>query len=480
MKAAIYVRVSTEEQVKEGYSLDAQEDRLRAYCISQEWEVVKVYRDEGKSAKDLERPELQKLLRDMKSGLVDVVLVYRLDRLTRSVLDLYKLLEEFEKYEVKFKSATEVYDTTTAIGRLFITLVAALAQWERENLAERVKMGMAKMVALGKWSGGTSPYGYEYKNGCFHIIHHEAELVKKMFKMARTKGMDGIAKNLNKDGYRTRKGTEFHGFTVQYIVRNPFYIGKMRFNDERFQIRKSLDEQQLYDSDLIEPIIDEDEFWDLQKILDKRKDKKGKGRTGGFYFTSILKCGKCGRAMTGTSNKIGNKHVKFYRCQGKVKGSLCNMPNIKEDNLVKEIVGNFEQYVWGILQPKKVEEKQDDNTADIEAELKNIAKQTEKYKLMFVNDLIDIDELNGKIHQLRQREKELKMELNKEDDSGKNMNTDDINGLVESFPQLWEISTDEERKLLLASIFDEIVVDALESAKVAPGNSKPFWFVSVK
>lgn len=477
MKTAIYVRVSTDEQAKEGYSLAAQEERLRAYALSQDWEVIKLYKDEGRSAKDLERPELRKMLNDIKSGLIDVVLVYKLDRLTRSVLDLYKLLEEFDKHEVKFKSATEVYDTTTATGRLFITLVAALAQWERENLAERVKMGMLKKVALGEWSGGTSPYGYEYRNEKFVLIDSEISIIKKMFKMARTMGMDRIARELNKQGFRTRKGSEFAGFTVHYIVRNPFYIGKMRFNNEPKQIRKPLGEQQIFDSDIIPPAIDENEFWELQRILDKRKDNKGRGQTGGYYFTSILKCAKCGGPMTGTIHG----DTKYYRCQRKTKGYSCSMSRIKEDSIALDVLRNLENYISGSLMVSDLSEKSiEDSKKEFETELKSIQKQTEKYKMLFVNDLIDIEELNLKISQLREREKELKEQLAPTDTNQKQWSPDEIQAIVDSFPSLWDISTQEERKLLMASVFDEIVIDADETAKVSPGNSKPFWIVSTK
>src|SRR5690606_12605563 len=116
LKTAIYIRVSTEEQAKEGYSISAQLKKLKSFCISQNWEVVDVYADEGVSAKDTNRPELQRMIQDIKNGKINGVLVYRLDRVRRAVLRVYRLLEVFEKYGCKFKSATEVYDTTTAIG----------------------------------------------------------------------------------------------------------------------------------------------------------------------------------------------------------------------------------------------------------------------------------------------------------------------------------------------------------------------------
>ncbi|WP_429999877.1 recombinase family protein [Metabacillus fastidiosus] len=150
MRTALYIRVSTEEQAKEGYSIRAQTERLKAYCVSQEWEVVDFYIDDGISAKDMNRPNLKRMIKHIEQGLIDCVLVYKLDRLTRSILDLYKLLEIFDKHNCKFKSSTEVYDTTSAIGRMFITLVAALAQFERENLSERVRMGMEQKAREGK------------------------------------------------------------------------------------------------------------------------------------------------------------------------------------------------------------------------------------------------------------------------------------------------------------------------------------------
>ncbi|WP_052738057.1 recombinase family protein [Bacillus sp. SA1-12] len=148
MRAALYIRVSTHEQV-EGYSISAQKRQLAAYCESQGWEIANYYIEEGVSAKNTNRPELQRMLTHIREGLIDVVVVYKLDRLTRSVLDLYNLLQTFEKYNCKFKSSTEVYDTTSAVGRMFITLVASFAQFERERLGERVRMGMEQKAKEG-------------------------------------------------------------------------------------------------------------------------------------------------------------------------------------------------------------------------------------------------------------------------------------------------------------------------------------------
>src|SRR5699024_4712486 len=157
---AIYIRVSTLEQANEGYSIAAQRERLVAYCKAQGWNDYKFYVDEGVSAKDTERPELQKMFKDMRDGLINMILVYRLDRFTRRVIDLHKMLEEMKKYNCAFKSATEVYDTSNAMGRMFITIVAALAEWENENLSERIQMALEEKVASGERVGNV-PYGFD-------------------------------------------------------------------------------------------------------------------------------------------------------------------------------------------------------------------------------------------------------------------------------------------------------------------------------
>jgi len=298
MKCALYVRVSTEEQAKEGFSIGGQKERLSAYALSQGWDISGIYVDEGISAKDTNRPELNRMLQDIEEGNIDVVLVYRLDRLTRSVLDLYKLLDAFEKSNCKFKSATEVYDTTTAMGRLFITLVAALAQWERENLGERVSMGMAEKVRQGQWHGSEAPIGFDYIDGKLQINEEEAPIIRRAFELyIGGKGDLEVAATLTKEGYPSRSGKPWRDNRVRYMLKNPIYKGAMQWGvsvnqDQYFTVENA-----------VEPIIEAEVFDRAQAIRESRRSFHGKQATSDYIFSGLLKCPKCGRGLIGRSKK---------------------------------------------------------------------------------------------------------------------------------------------------------------------------------
>jgi len=158
-KAVAYIRVSTEEQAREGVSLDAQETRARAYCEAKGWELVRIYKDEGQSGKSLARPGLQKLLADLKGNGVTVVVVLKLDRLTRSVRDLGTLIEDLFN-GVALASVEESLDSTTANGRMMINLLGTVAQWEREIIGERTKSALDHKRGRGEWASGRIPYGW--------------------------------------------------------------------------------------------------------------------------------------------------------------------------------------------------------------------------------------------------------------------------------------------------------------------------------
>ncbi|WP_084591359.1 recombinase family protein [Ureibacillus sinduriensis] len=457
MKCIIYVRVSTDEQAKHGYSIAAQLEKLEAYCISQGWELVKQFIDDGYSAKDLNRPQFQEMLQQIKAGGIDVLLVYRLDRLTRSVSDLYEILNELDKYNCKFKSATEVYDTTNAMGRLFITLVAAIAQWERENTAERVRMGMEKKTKLGEWKGGMAPFGYKVINGKLEIDEFESEIIKEIFMLSKTFGFYTIAKQLTLKGISTRKGGDWHVDSVRAIANNPIYAGYLTFNESSKDYKKPPREQKLYEGNH-DVIIDRKEFWDLQDVLDRRRKFGGKRETSNYYFSSILKCARCGHSLSG--HRGANK-IKTYRCSGKKAGKNCTSHIFLEEKLVNAFFKKLEEIKLTLN--SDVEESNTDkgHLNELKLELSSVQKLMKKKKTMFENDIIDIDELISSTDELRLKEKNLQKEIARLEKMNNN-NTLELKSIIENMDEVWNYADDQERKALITTIFEQIVVDTMD------------------
>lgn len=474
MKCIVYVRVSTDEQAKHGFSIAAQIEKLEAYCISQGWELVDKYIDEGYSAKDLQRPAFEKMMDKLKQGNIDVLLVYRLDRLTRSVMDLYKILKILDDNNCMFKSATEVYDTTNAMGRLFITLVAAIAQWERENLGERVRLGMEKKTKLGMWKGGMAPYGYKIVEKKLVINDKEKAVVQEIFQQTTTFGFYTLAKHLTNKGFSTRKGGEWHVDSVRDIANNPVYAGYLTFNQSSKDYKKPPREQTLYEGSH-EPIISKDEFWALQDLLDKRRNGGGKKHTSNYYFSTLLKCARCGHSLSG--HKSAGK--KTYRCSGKKAGKNCTSHIILEDNLTKTIFSMFDNLVGNIYNSTDSSNYSDEKINELTNELKNLEKLLAKQKTMYENDIIDIDELIKKSNQLREREKKINKELKRINQSSKTAN-EETKYIISNIDTVWEYSTDHERKQLMNSIFTQIVIDTKEEYKRGTRKPREIIIVSAK
>ena len=220
MRAIGYVRVSTEEQALMGVSLDAQEEKIRAYCVAKEWDLIRVVRDSGFSAKDLNRPGIQEIISGCKRKEFDVVVILKLDRLTRSVKDLGYLVEDvFQKNDVAFSSLQDNFDTATANGRMVMNILATLAQWERDIISERTRDAMQFMKKDLKLIGAI-PFGYDCSNGSLSINPEEAIVVQKMAAL-RKKGRSyqKIAAHLNSKSIPSKNGGKWHPKTVMSILK---------------------------------------------------------------------------------------------------------------------------------------------------------------------------------------------------------------------------------------------------------------------
>jgi len=229
MKAVGYVRVSTEEQAREGISLDNQKAKIKAYCESQDWQLIKVFSDEGFSRKDMGRKGLKGLLSYLEVDHADVVVVHKTDRLTRKQRHLYQLLEdEFERRGIGFKSVTEPFDTTTAMGKGFLGMLGVFAQLEGDLISERTKDALRRKKELDEHVG-SAPLGFEAKDKALEAKDDELKVVKYIFTLKnRYRGryklsLRGIARKLNEAGFRTKRDKKFSHKTVSYVLSNPVY-----------------------------------------------------------------------------------------------------------------------------------------------------------------------------------------------------------------------------------------------------------------
>ena len=248
VRCAIYTRVSTDQGLDQEFnSLDAQYDASSAYIKSQAhagWTLIKArYDDGGYSGGSTDRPDLQRLLDDIRARKIDVIVVYKVDRLTRSLADFAKLVELFDAHGVSFVSVTQQFNTTTSMGRLTLNVLLSFAQFEREVTSERIRDKIAASKRKGLWVGGPLPLGYDMKDGKIAVVENEAEQVRLIYRRyLELSGVNALVRDLKERNIRTktrllatggtRGGIPFERGTLFYLLRNRFYIGEVSYKGE--------------------------------------------------------------------------------------------------------------------------------------------------------------------------------------------------------------------------------------------------------
>ncbi len=256
LKAALYTRVSTEDQAKEGFSLDSQVERLRSYCLARGWHVFKEYVDDGYSGRYTKRPAYQELMDEIGSW--DVLLVLKMDRIHRNSRHFMEMMDELRKREKEFVSMTESLDTSTAMGRFVVDIIQRIAQLESEQIGERVYAGMHQKASTplerldpdkSPYLGFNHPYGYDYSNGKLIVNSEEADAVRKIY-LAYLEGnsMAEIAKRLNRSKIPTKRGGKWDKRTISKILKNPLYSGQVLWDGiVRSAPHESIIEREIFD-----------------------------------------------------------------------------------------------------------------------------------------------------------------------------------------------------------------------------------------
>ncbi len=346
-RCAVYTRKSSEEGLElEFNSLHAQREACEAYIASQKQEgwvlVPDFYDDGGISGGTLERPALQQLLADIQAGLVDVVVVYKIDRLSRSLMDFAKLVDIFDRHNVTFVSVTQSFNTTNSMGRLTLNILLSFAQFEREVSGERIRDKIAASRKKGLWMGGNVPLGYDVKDKKLVINEDEAKIIRMIFDRFPTVGSATIlAKRLAEEDVRTKKGRLIDKGYMYKLLNNETYLGKAVHKGTAYP-------------GVHEAIITQEQ-WDKVRTILKRNPQRRAGNSR-RQVPALLKgiiFGADGRAMTPThTKKKNNRLYRYYVASRLLKGE--NPPGIVRSVPAGEIEAAVIDHVRGLLRAPEI------------------------------------------------------------------------------------------------------------------------------
>jgi len=480
LKAAIYSRKS--KFTGKGESIDNQIQMCKEYALSQfkgkTIDEFFIYEDEGFSGGNTNRPQFQKLLEDVKHKKFDVLICYRLDRISRNVADFSTTLDILQKYDVDFVSIREQFDTSSPMGRAMIYIASVFAQLERETIAERVRDNMLELAKTGRWLGGNAPLGYEAKRIKYldeSLQEHtmtklkptpsELELVKLIYdKYLELGSLGKVTAYLLENHYKSKNGTDFDITKLKFILTNPVYVkadenvfaylekqgittcgepdgehGLLTYNKQKSsttdtgKVAKVIRDKSEWIAALSSHsgIIDSKDWLLVQKFLEKNKDTFPYGyTTHNALLTGILKCALCGSPMRvshGRPSKKTGEMAYYYACSMKKnsKGTRCDNKNVRVDNLDKVVInslkklGEDKRALIEKIQKKIAQKKKASREADAELNIKNTITDKNRQIDILLNKISTNDDLAdlfiGKI-------KVLKSEITNLEDQLKNLN----------------------------------------------------------
>lgn len=460
----VYVRVSTQEQAKEGYSIDEQIERLKKYCDAHGWTIVKIYTDAGYSGGNMDRPALQDMIQDIQDGKGDSVLVYKLDRLSRSQKDTLELIEDhFLDNNVDFVSMNENFDTSTPFGRAMIGILAVFAQLEREQIKERMSMGREGRAKDGFFhGGGYIPVGYDYdkETGKLSINEYEAMQIREIHDLYQQGyNITQIDKLFAEKGYKQKHGG-WHRKRVKETMLNNLYCGYIKFNGNTYKGNH--------------PAIIDEETYNKTLTLYNSKDYskcKNHGRT--TYLGGLVFCKQCTARYVSTKFKDSayNKEYRYYACHSrrKINRSMIKDPNCKNKTYRMETLDNmiFEEIKKLAIDPDYIVQIKRDNLSLDDAEkekiindeIKKIDAQKSRFMDLYGLGEFTIDEVTEKVAPLNDQKKKLEIQLQSITAGRSNMTEEDVREIVSTFSDVMDRNIYEEKRLIVETLIDRIEID---------------------
>lgn len=392
--AGIYIRVSTFDQAREGFSLREQEERLKEFCKFKRYNIYKVYQDAGISAKNDKRPAYQEMIEDVKKGNINVIVALKLDRLTRSVYGIEKLMKFVNDYECDIDCMADESNTTTSNGRMVMRIMTSVSQNEIEKCSERTKFGMAGAIKNGHIPNRTG-LGFKRENKKLVPDPLTKDIIVRIFDLyLEGKSHQAIANIYNKE--KVLGKTNWYDSTIQKILSNELYKGDY-VNGKRTK-------HPTYYENVIEPIVSKEKWESCQ--YQKLRNARHYERTATYLFTNKLKCSKCGNFLGGhATTKTNGKKYYYYKCntcktyfneidiEKELKAFMLELA--KQDDLINNYYTPF------------IKSKLEDKTEDYKKEIKDLDKQLDRIKTAYIKGVVKLEDFDKEIKHIEYQKSDL-------------------------------------------------------------------------
>lgn len=392
--AGIYIRVSTFDQAREGFSLGEQEERLKEFCNFKRYNIYKVYQDAGISAKNDKRPAYQEMIEDVKKGNINVIVALKLDRLTRSVYDIEKLMKFVNDYECDIDCMADESNTTTSNGRMVMRIMTSVSQNEIEKCSERTKFGMVGAIKNGHIPNRTG-LGFKRENKKLVPDPLTKDIIVRIFDLyLEGKSHQAIANIYNKE--KVLGKTNWYDSTIQKILSNELYKGDY-VNGKRTK-------HPTYYENVIEPIVSKEKWESCQ--YQKLRNARHYERTATYLFTNKLKCSKCSNFLGGhATTKTNGKKYYYYKCntcktyfneidiEKELKAFMLELA--KQDDLINNYYTPF------------IKSKLEDKTEDYKKEIKDLDKQLDRIKTAYIKGVVKLEDFDKEIKHIEYQKSDL-------------------------------------------------------------------------
>ena len=481
--AGIYVRVSTEEQSREGFSLKEQEERLKEFCNFKRYEIYKVYKDAGVSAKNDKRPAYQEMMNDVKSKNINVIVAFKLDRLTRSVYDIEKLMKTVNDYECDIDCMADESNTTTSNGRMVMRIMTSVSQNEIEKCSERTKFGMVGAIKSGHIPNRT-PLGFKRIDKKLVPDLITKDVIVRVFDLyLEGKSHQTIANIYNKEKILGKNN--WYDSTIQKILSNELYKGDF-VNGKRTK-------HPTYYENVVDPIVSKEKWESCQ--YQKQRNARHYERTATYLFTNKLKCSKCGCFLGGSATtKPNGKKYYYYKCEhcktyfneSDIETSLFVLMNelVKEDELLNNYYTPF------------IKSKLENNQIDFDKQIKELDKQMDRIKNAYIKGILKINDFDKEIKHIEFKRKDL-LKKQKEQKQYENLSftIDDLLILqdeqeVDSFvnPESylqnfnkWDKLEKSEQQRIIGKYIDNITIEKnADYIKIVNGNFRESYLKDIR